>query len=158
MASCSECLSPLAVVPNVEGNLPPKLDEVQREREAGKRLRATGAVILLGGIAVTLSTYLAAVSSPYGGHYVVTIGAICYGAMRFFQGHAMATGRIEPNDRAQPLLNLAARLEDVDREKAVAVYQEIVKRYPGTPASDEAQRNIQVLTAGVSADASKAAR
>jgi hypothetical protein len=115
-------------------------------------MRATGAAWLLGGLGFTFLSYLAAVSSPYGSHYSIAIGAICYGAMRFFQGHAMATGRIEPDERAQQLLNVAARLEGVDRRKAIAVYEHVVKTYPGTPASNEAQRNIQTLTASLSSD------
>jgi hypothetical protein len=111
-------------------------------------MRATGAALFLGGLAFSILSYLSAAHSPYGGRHVVTIGAICYGAMRFFQGHAMATGRITPDERGKELLNVAARLENLDRSKAIAVYLEIVKRYPGTAAADEAQRNIQVLTAG----------
>src|SRR5262249_50938960 len=106
---CSGCLTPFPADPissNAEANLPPKLEDV-REREAGKRQRAIGAAWLLGGAGFSLLSYLAAVQSPYGGHYVVAIGAICYGAMRFFQGHAMATGRIRPDERGQQLLDLA---------------------------------------------------
>jgi hypothetical protein len=44
------------------------------------------------------------------------------------------------------LLNEAARLESVDRAKAVAVYEEIVRLYPDTVASKEAARSIQTLT------------
>ena len=110
--SCSGCRTQLAPAPKAGGNLPPKLEDVQ-EREAGERLRTTGAAWLLGGIAFTLTSYLAAVHSPYGGHYFVAIGAICYGAMRF------------------------------------------LKKYPGTPSSDEAQRNIRVLTAGQASGSSR---
>jgi hypothetical protein len=154
-ASCTECLTQLAAPAAADENkVPPTLAEVQ----AGKNLRITGAVLLLGGLVVTLFSYLEAVRSPYGGHYVIAIGAICYGAMRFFQGHAMATGRIEANERGQQLLYLAARLEDVNRQKAVALYEEVLKKYPGTAASEEAQRNIRALTAGHSSEAPGTAR
>ena len=48
------------------------------------------------------------------------------------------------SDREE-LLDQAARLESVDRAKAVLAYEEIVSRFPGTAASREAERNIQVL-------------
>jgi ribosomal protein L37E len=50
-----------------------------------------------------------------------------------------------PTDPAS-LLDEAARLEDVDRSKAIAAYHEIVKLFPDTAASREAARNIQTLT------------
>ena len=46
---------------------------------------------------------------------------------------------------AAELLQTAARLESVDREKAIAAYREVLRLYPNTPASSEATRNIQVL-------------
>ena len=46
---------------------------------------------------------------------------------------------------AGELLDEAARLENIDRTKAILAYEEIVSRFPGTAASREAQRNIQVL-------------
>jgi hypothetical protein len=107
---------------------------------------ARGALLFLTGCFFSLYSYAQAVHSPYGGHYVIAIGAILYGAMHFVQGNAAATGRIDPHDRAQELLNFAAQLESVDRAKAVLIYNEILKKFPGTPASEEAQRNIQLLT------------
>ncbi|MEY2465996.1 MAG: hypothetical protein QOD03_517 [Verrucomicrobiota bacterium] len=52
-----------------------------------------------------------------------------------------------PNARRDSLrlLDRAARLETLDRNKAIAVYGEIVKRFPNTSASKEAARNIQTL-------------
>ena len=106
----------------------------------------SGALWFFGGSAITLFSYMAAVSSPYGGHYVVTWGAVVFGAVRFFQGRAAAAGHIDRNGQAQELLDLAAQLEGADRAKAIAIYQEIVRIFPSTRASKEAQRNIQVLT------------
>src|SRR5690349_18674725 len=116
-ALCTGCLSPLSSTSTPDAVVPPKLEDV-REGEAGKRIRATGAVWLVGGLTFSLLNYMAAAHNPHGGRYFVAIGAICYGAMRFFQGHAMVAGRMKDDERAQPLLDLAARLEDVDREKA----------------------------------------
>jgi hypothetical protein len=73
--SCSECLTPLAAAPNAEGNLPPNLDELQQEQEAGKKMRTTGAVWVLGGIAATFVSYLEAVSSPYAQHNIQVLTA-----------------------------------------------------------------------------------
>jgi hypothetical protein len=44
------------------------------------------------------------------------------------------------------LLDEAARLESSDRAKAITTYQEIVRLFPNTPASREAEQNIQTLT------------
>jgi hypothetical protein len=46
---------------------------------------------------------------------------------------------------AGELLDQAARLESIDRTKAILAYEEIVSRFAGTAASREARRNIQVL-------------
>ena len=43
------------------------------------------------------------------------------------------------------LLNEAARFENVDAAKAIGAYEEIIRLYPNTPASEEATRNIQSL-------------
>jgi hypothetical protein len=49
------------------------------------------------------------------------------------------------SSEAAALLEAAARLESVDREKAIAAYREVVRLYPNTDASSEATRNIQTL-------------
>jgi hypothetical protein len=49
------------------------------------------------------------------------------------------------NSEAAELLDTAARLESVDREKAIAAYREVVRLYPNTNASSEATRNIHML-------------
>lgn len=46
---------------------------------------------------------------------------------------------------AKRLLNEAARLENVDRAKAIAAYEEIARLYPNTAASKEAKGNIESL-------------
>lgn len=52
-------------------------------RNAGKRNMVIGALWCVGGIAVTAITYQAATG---GGVYVVTWGAIIFGAIQFFRG------------------------------------------------------------------------
>ena len=62
--------------------------------------------------------------------------------------YTMVTERSEaPNERrdAARFLNAAARLESVDREKAIAAYRDIVRLYPNTTASREAAQNIEIL-------------
>jgi hypothetical protein len=104
-----------------------------------------GAVWLIAGIAVTALSLMTAVSSPGGGQYIIAYGAILFGIAQIIRGRAAASGT-DSNDQAQELLDLAAQLESVDRAKAVALYAQIAKKFPGTRASDEAQRNLQTLT------------
>jgi hypothetical protein len=107
----------------------------------------SGALWFFGGTAVTLLSYMSAINSPFGGHYFIAWGAMAYGAVRFFQGWAAGTGRVDRNSSdARALLELAAQLEGADRAKALLIYTDIVQRFPGTCASDEAQRNIKALT------------
>jgi hypothetical protein len=107
-----------------------------------------GAIVFAIGLAATLFSYLEAVTSPYGGYYWISIGAITGGIAQFVRGAAAARGgEADTREQAQELLNLAARLESVDRGKAVEVYAEVVRKFPGTRASGEAQRNMQTLTA-----------
>ena len=98
-------------------------------------------------------SYAAAASSPGGGHYVITYGAILYGAMRLHRGL-----RPSRSDDAVQLLDRAARLESVDRTQAVAAYEEIIRLFPETRASDEARRNIQTLACSKASTADAVAR
>jgi hypothetical protein len=96
------------------------------------------------GAGVTLFSILAAINSPYGGHYVIAHGAIIFGLAQYFRGRAAAKGT-DTDDQAQELLDFAAQLESVDRAAAVEVYAVIVRRFPGARASNEAERNIKTL-------------
>jgi hypothetical protein len=53
----------------------------------------------------------------------------------------------QPNLRRESnrLLEAAAKLEKTDRTAAIAAYREIARLYPETPASAEAERNIETL-------------
>lgn len=66
-------------------------------------------------------------------------GAFAYG---LFNRHADTQ---DMSSKAAELLDMAARLESVDREKAIAAYREVVRLYPNTNASSEATRNIHML-------------
>lgn len=54
-------------------------------------------------------------------------------------------GKSSPSDEWSRLLQEAARLENTDRAKAVAAYEDIARRFPNTLASKEATRAIEVL-------------
>lgn len=70
--------------------------------------------------------------------------------VRFFSviavWHYLSEKQPDARREATRLLNYAATLEKKDRAAAVTVYQEVVRTFPNTPASAEAQRNIQVLS------------
>ena len=51
----------------------------------------------------------------------------------------------DPGRDALRLLDEPARLESVDRVKAIEAYDEIIRLYPDTSASKEAARNIETL-------------
>ena len=115
---------------------------------AANRDMLVGGLWCLGGIIVTVVTYSSVANSPGGGTYVVAWGAILFGALRFIRG-LTGESKAKPKDdsaEAQSLLDIAARFENVDRAKAVEKYEEIVRLFPDTAASREAQRNIHTLT------------
>jgi len=120
-----------------------------------------------------LAVSLALVSGPLGLLYLSDLGAalvIIVVAAPFIITHtgslwvtlgshilcaARAYSRIIDQDEApnsgrdsRRLLDEAARLETVDREKAIAAYEELVRLYPDTAAGREAVRNIQTLKQG----------
>ena len=146
LADCEGCGTPLR--PHEPADSPSSAEEASQdpERAAGARRMWRGALWCGGGLLVSGLTYVAAVSSPGGGSYIIAWGAVLFGAVQFFQGLAAVNGRVDHNRKAQDLLDLAAELESVDRPKAIAVYGEIVRLFPGTAAGREAQANIQTLT------------
>jgi hypothetical protein len=103
-----------------------------------------GALWCGGGILVTGLTYSMASS---GGTYIIAWGAIVIGAIQFLRGLTTDDSEDPSRPTAKQLLIIAAHLESVDRARAIHVYQEIIKKFPNTPESDEAQRNIQTLKA-----------
>lgn len=50
-------------------------------------------------------------------------------------------------DDAEAMLNKAGDMERKDRAKAVEMYEEVIRLYPGTDACQEAKNNIATLTA-----------
>lgn len=55
-------------------------------RKAAQRDMMVGGLFCIGGILITAISYSSAASSPTGGSYVVTWGAIIFGAIQFFRG------------------------------------------------------------------------
>lgn len=51
----------------------------------------------------------------------------------------------KPEREALRLLHEAANLEGTDREKAILTYEEVIRSFPNTSASQEAARNIEIL-------------
>lgn len=93
---------------------------------------------------MTLVTFTQA--STYGGTYVVAWGAIIFGGIQFYQG--LTSGKcteLRLTD-ATRLLNVAAQLESSDPVRAIAVYTEIIRLFPNSSASAEAQRNLQAIS------------
>lgn len=59
-------------------------------QDAGRKNMVYGALWCLGGLAVTFFSYQAAAGGG-GGKYVVTWGAVIFGAIQFFQGLSQST-------------------------------------------------------------------
>src|SRR5215469_12278436 len=88
---CNECGTPLkAAGPNATVSKDPGPEDSRRV--LGQKLMLRGAIWFAGGSVVTLFSYLAAVGSPYGGHYIIAYGAIIFGLAQFFRGRAAASG------------------------------------------------------------------
>src|SRR5262245_30317714 len=87
--------------------------DLDPRRAAGQKLMLRGALWFCVGAGATLFSY--AQATQYGGRYVIAGGAIAYGLAQFFRGRAAAAGRIEAKEEGHALLELAARLESVDR-------------------------------------------
>lgn len=140
--SCAGCGSPL-ITESTDPVLPPTPEELHRSD--GEKSMTQGVLWLIGGVAVTGLTYIVAAGRPTGGHYIIAYGAIIFGIVQFWRGRAAARGT-DGEIRAQELLDAAAQFEGVDRAKAVTLYEEVTRTFPGTRASNEARRNIQTLT------------
>lgn len=142
-AACAGCGTPLIGGPtNAEASQNPA---PQNPRVAyGNQLMIRGALWFIGGTGVTLLSYSAASSGPYGGHYVIAFGAIIFGLAQLFRGLSAASGT-DNSQQAEELLQVAAQLETADRARSIALYADIVKNFPGTRAGKEAQKNMETL-------------
>jgi hypothetical protein len=132
---CPQCGKELQEDP---ANLDPR-------RAEGEKRMARGAVWLILGVGVTVYTYT--VASGQGGSFIIAYGAIIGGLAMFFKGRAAASGKIDRNEEANQVLDMAARFENVNRAKAIALYESVIELFPATPQSEEARRNIDTLRA-----------
>jgi NAD-dependent SIR2 family protein deacetylase len=110
---------------------------------AGQKLMNRGVVWFGFGLAISFLSY--AEAARHGGTYVIAIGTIIFGLAQFFRGRRAVQGRFEAKEEGEELLELAARLESVDRTKAIGLYHQIINAFPGTPQSEEAARSIHTL-------------
>jgi len=80
----------------------------------------------------------------YGGLWLTICSRLLCAAWAY---HVVVEQDTAPNAGrdAEYLLNVAGRLESVDRTQAIAVYTKVIHKYPGTSASKEAANNIEVL-------------
>jgi hypothetical protein len=65
----------------------------EERRNAARRKMISGAEISLAGVAISGVTYYLASTTPGGGLYVIAVGLIAAGLIRFFQGAADAAGQ-----------------------------------------------------------------
>jgi hypothetical protein len=106
-----------------------------------------GVAWFLGGTALTALVYLVGMNSPGGVTRTIAWSVVVLGAIQFFRALAGVDHEAQNRADAHELLNLADLLERGEPVKAMATYQEIVRLYPETAASNEARRHIVTLNA-----------
>jgi hypothetical protein len=112
-----------------------------------------GAMFCIGGILVTVLSYLAAWTSPLGGTYVVAWGAILFGAIRFIQGWRELrapppSDKEMDTDTGYEAIAIGTRLEMAGRvPEALAIYQKVAEEHPDTDAARDARKCIESLQA-----------
>lgn len=117
-------------------------------RTAADKRMLYGGLVCLGGILVTVFSYIGAATSRTGGTYIIAWGAILFGAIRFFQGLKGPDDRPSTEDIGYEALAHATRLETEGRvQEALAIYQRIVEKYPETDAGRDARKSIESLQA-----------
>ena len=102
----------------------------------------------LGGILVTVFSYIGAANSRSGGTYIIAWGAIVFGAIYFLQGLSGPNDRPSTEDIGYEALAHGTRLETEGRvQEALAIYQRILEKYPETDAGRDAKKSIESLQA-----------
>jgi len=101
-------------------------------------VHAWGTAFLVFVVAVML------IATGKGGLWIGITGRI-FCAIWAYRILVEADDSPDPSRDALRLLDEAARLEGVDRAKAIEAYNEIIRLYPGISASKEAARNIEAL-------------
>jgi hypothetical protein len=130
---------------------PPEVEQSQGK----SRILAVGLALALGPLGLLYvrawgtAVLLLLIAIPFllnrtGGLWLPIGGRILCAVLAYY--FAVELNKTSDSDRdSGRLLDEAARLESVDREKAIAAYEEIVRLYPNTSAGKEAARNIQTL-------------
>jgi hypothetical protein len=151
--TCHECGTELA---SLESSSPLPLDRARSTAASQKMV--SGALWFGGGVLVTVITKGLASG---GGTYIVAWGAILFGGIRFVQGlmesRAPASNQLRRTyTQPQPAIvgeevayeafNAANVVENQGLTKeALAAYQQVVERFPGTAGCRDAQNSIDSL-------------
>jgi hypothetical protein len=109
-----------------------------------KSLRLAGWALILGSLALLGGSFLGAFNTPGGGYYVIPYGALALG-IYFLQRPVQISSDGKRSLTLGDLMAQAGAWENRDRDRAIQLYEEIARRYPGTPQGEEASRNIAVL-------------
>ena len=85
-----------------------------------------------------------AASMPGGGYFLIPYGGIGLGIYSL-QRPVLISSDSKRSLTLWDLMTQAGALDDHDREGAIRLYEEIVRRYPDTTQGREASRNLAVL-------------
>lgn len=150
LSACARCGSAL-----VSGA--PSVDAAPRRKRKDETV-ALALALIFGPLGLFYASFsggmimLAVAAVIYGTHHAGLWFAITVRIVSIAWAH-LAVRKLNTSDTSAtlclgpgPLIQEAARLEDVDMAKAISVYQEIVRLFPGTPQSKEAARTLESLT------------
>jgi hypothetical protein len=144
-AQCGACGTALATAAS-----PPSLPTAEKpERTAAEKRMINGALWCLGGIMVSGVSYIGA-SGPSGGTYVITWGAILFGAIQFFRGISRRDEQPNADEEGYEDLAYATKLETQGRvQEALRAYQQIAETYPDSAVAHDAEKSLDLLRAKV---------
>jgi putative Ca2+/H+ antiporter (TMEM165/GDT1 family) len=145
LAACSGCGTSLASVPT----------DIDSEPKSKSKVLAVLLAFVFGPLGLFYATVsggliMIIIAVPLylitrGGLYFSVAGRVICAVWAFVAFHEQDEAS-KSRREAVRLLDEAARLESSDRAKAITTYQEIVRLFPNTAASREAEQNIQTLT------------
>ena len=148
-------------LPNCAGCGTQLADELPEDDSQPKKKSKILAAVLAGIFGPLGTCYVNVEKGVYLWLGMLVVGFLCFGAhvhigFAFLLSRIISVSRaltllqeqeiaLNPDGNPQFLLDQAARLENVDKLKAIAAYEEIIQQFPNTKSSDEASRNIAVL-------------
>lgn len=121
---------------------PDRVEDAQAQLLRDRRLK--GRIVLGMGVAILLCTFIGAFNSPSGGWVVFPTGMIALGLF-LLRRPAYISEDGKKSLTLNDIMRTAANLEGTHRAEAIRLYEEVARRFPGTPQSEEAQRNVEVL-------------